>query len=88
MFSFGTTSRAKWLGLLVALIAACKGPLPPASTAPTAPSISGSYVPALNPPAPAAAVPTTVYTGYPDSYGVMLCINLDGANCLCWYPPA
>lgn len=67
------------------LVAGCKGPTPPAPPATlTAPSISGAFVAALDPPIPAAARPTSVFVAYPSSIEVGACIDLDGVNWLCW----
>jgi hypothetical protein len=62
------------LSLLLAGCGARVAPVP-APTPPLAPAI------------PAAAVPTSVYTSYPNGYVVALCIDLDGINWLCWPPP-
>ena len=71
-----------WLaGMLPLLLAGCKAAVAP--TPPLAPAVSP-----LDPPVPAAAVPTALYSSYPNTYGVMLCIEPGADDLLCWYPPA
>ena len=80
----------RWLPILALVAAGCTPPNPaPPPPALLAPTITGVYTAPFAPAAPAAAVPTTVWTGL-ESYGVMLCEPTPaptGPNYLCWYPP-
>lgn len=76
----------RWIPIVALALTGCPAPSPAPPPALTAPSIIGVYTPPVA--APMAAVPTAIYYGYPSTYGVMLCLSLDSANMLCWYPPA
>jgi len=77
----------RWLLILGLLILGCAPPHPAPPGAPTAPALTVTYAPPVQFAIPAAAIPSAVYYGFPDSYGVMLCIDIDGTNFLCWPPP-
>ncbi len=78
----------RWIFAIALVAAGCARPIPvPPPSVLVAPTITGVYSAPLAPRAPAAAVPMAIYYGYPDSYGVMLCMTVHDPEMLCWYPP-
>lgn len=86
MVTIGASRKSCGLILLCVLgMAGCKiSPLPPVTGAPTAPTLSGRFVPAAQVLYP--ATPTTLWTSQ-TAYSVALCYSADDVDFLCWAPP-